>query len=200
MRLTAGERPNWRSIAGLASCALFLLTMLAGPANSEARDIVHRGKFWSWTGPANWNAVYGAYGIKVFSPSGTSAIDLGFSSIACTPGGSVAQSVNRYFAAQRRAISRGPTRITRAGAIRRVGGLGPNYFRQTLSLRSRQGRIALRGQAFLDYQVPDTFYCYQRSRSMVVPARGFARRIRALNRVYRSFAYFGPGTPEPPRQ
>jgi hypothetical protein len=135
----------------------------------------------------------------VSSPDGTSAIDLGFSTVPCTPGGSVAQSVNRYFAAQRRAISRGPTRITRAGAIRRVAGLGPNYFRQTVSLRSRTAGTPLRGQAFFDYQVADTFYCYQRSRLMIVPARGFAARFRALNRIYNSFAYFGPGTLEPPR-
>jgi hypothetical protein len=175
------------------------LAILAGPATSQARDIVHRGKFWSWTGPANWSAVYGAYGITVSSPRGTTQIDLGFSTMPCTPGGSVAQSVNRYFAAQRRAISRGSTRITRTGAIRRVGGLGPNYFRQEVSIRSRAGRTALRGRAFLDYQVPDTFYCYQRSRLMIVPARGFAAKFRALNRVYNSFAYFGPGTLEPPR-
>lgn len=32
---------------------------------------------------------------------------------------------------------------------------------------------------------------------MVAPANGFRQRFRALNQIFHSFAYFGPGAEEP---
>ncbi|MGZ8665547.1 MAG: hypothetical protein ACXWZM_00385, partial [Solirubrobacterales bacterium] len=84
------------------------------------------------------------------------------------------------------------------GRIRRVRGLGPNYFRQSLNIASRAHGRRLLGQIALDYQVPDPTYCYGRSLALIAPARGFRASLRTLLRVYGSLAYFGPGAPELP--
>ena len=82
-------------------------------------------------------------------------LDLGFSSILCTPAPSVGASVRRYLKGMRQVISRGRTRIVSKSRIRRVRGLGPNYFRQSLDIASRAHGRRLLGQIALDYQVPD---------------------------------------------
>lgn len=165
-----------------------------------AKDTIHRGSFWSWTGPSNWNGTYGKNGITVSSPSDTSVIDLGFASIFCTPGSSVQQSRNRFFDSQRAALAHNGVRFTRIGQPFIVQGLGTNYFREVSAIKFRIGRTRIKGQTSLDYQMADPTYCYQNSRVMYAPANGFKSRFRQLNRIYGSFAYFGPGASTPPRE
>ena len=183
---------------------VWLSAALAGPAAADgaptaqaSANVVHRGHFWSWTGPRSWHAAYGKNGITVIG-NDDETLDLGFSSILCTPAPSVGASVRRYLKATRRAIARGPTRIVAKSRIRRVRGLGPNYFRQTLDIASRAHGRRLLGQIALDYQVPDPTYCYRRSLALIAPARGFRASLRQLLRIYGSLAYFGPGAPELP--
>lgn len=187
------------AIAILALAAPALAGASAGPsarATASAAFVTHHGHFWSWAGPRNWDAAYGAYGITVFGDDHES-LDLGFSSILCTPAPSVQASANRYFKRQRRLLGRGPTKIVAKGRIRRIRGrgLGPNYFRQSLDIASRANGRRYLGQVALDYQVPDPNYCYSRSLSLVAPARGFGASLKTLLRVYGSLAYFGPGAP-----
>ncbi len=177
---------------------------LAGPALAEASptaqasaNVVHRGHFWSWTGPRNWDAAYGKNGITIFG-NDDETLDLGFSSILCTAAPSVGASARRYFKGMRRLISGGRTNILGKSRIRRVRGLGPNYFRQSLNIASRAHGRRLLGQIALDYQVPDPTYCYRRSLALIAPARGFGASLRQLLRIYGSLAYFGPGAPELP--
>jgi hypothetical protein len=172
----------------------------AATATPSAAFITHHGHFWSWAGPRNWHAAYGAYGITVVSGDGDLSLDLGFSSILCTAAPSVNASANRYFKRQRQIIKRGPTSIVGAGRIHRIRGrgLGPNYFRQSLNIATRANGKRYLGQVALDYQVPDPIYCYRRSLSLVAPARGFGGSLNTLLRVYGSLAYFGPGAPIDP--
>jgi hypothetical protein len=169
----------------------------AAPTAQASAFVTHRGHFWSWAGPRNWHAGYGKQGITILGDN-DEVLDLGFSSIFCTPAPSVIASVRRYLKAQRRAIARGRTNIVSKGRIRRVRGLGPNYFRQSLNIASRAHGRRLLGQVALDYQVPDPTYCYGRSLALIAPARGFGASLRKLLRVYGSLAYFGPGAPELP--
>lgn len=191
-----------KASVALTAIVSFLVVVPAAPGAGHdatiSRDVVHRSEFWSWTGPQNWSASYGAYGITVSSPTGTSAIDYGFSSVLCTPGNSVRQSVDRHFAALRRGINQSPnSQVTGVGRVRRLTSLGANYFRQRVTVRGRVSGTRVRGEAVFDYQVPDPTYCYQSNRFMVAPARNFRQRFRALNRIFHSFAYFGPGAEDP---
>lgn len=179
---------------GSAALAAPALSQAAPGAQASAAFVTHHGHFWSWAGPRNWDASYGAYGITVFG-SDDESLDIGFSTILCTPAPNVATSVLRYLKGQRRAISRGRTNILRKSKIRRVGGLGPNYFRQTLDIAARANGRRILGQVALDYQVPDPNYCYRRSLSLVAPANGFGGSLKTLLRIYGSLAYFGPGVP-----
>jgi hypothetical protein len=172
-------------------------TAAAAPTAQASAFVTHRGHFWSWAGPRNWHAGYGKQGITILGDN-DEVLDLGFSSILCTAAPSVAASVRRYFKGQRRAIARGRTNILRKTRIRRVRGLGINYFRQSLDIATRAHGRRLLGQIALDYQVPDPTYCYRRSLALIAPARGFGASLRTLLRVYGSLAYFGPGAPELP--
>ena len=180
-----------RRTAALALALLALSALLAGPTAAK----VHRSEFWSWSGPASWQASYGAYGITISSPTGGSALDLGFSSVLCTPGASVQASVNAYFAEQRRRLRQG-ARILSSGPVRAAPRLGQNYFRQAIEIAARVNGIPVRGSVTYDYQVPDPTYCYQRSLLLHAPARGFGAGFNQVLDVYKSLAYFGPGTDE----
>ncbi len=181
-------------VLGSTAFAAPALSQAAPRAGASAAFVTHRGHFWSWAGPRNWNAAYGKNGITVFGNDDES-LDLGFSSILCTPAPSVGASVQRYLKGQRQAIARGRTNILQKSKIRRVGGLGPNYFRQTLNIAARANGRRFLGQVALDYQVPDPTYCYRRSLALVAPARGFGASLNTLLRIYGSLAYFGPGVP-----
>ena len=173
----------------------------AATAAPQARRafVTHHEKYWSWAGPRNWHAGSGPYGITILG-DGDESLDLGFSSILCTPAPSVGASARRYFQSQRRALGRGPTNILGASKIKRVRGrgLGANYFRQSLNIAARANGKRFLGQVALDYQVPDPTYCYRRSLALVAPARGFGGSLNTLLRVYGSLAYFGPGLPPDP--
>ena len=155
--------------------AVAALGALAAPAAAE----VHRDQNWSWAGPASWDASYGAYGITISSPTGASALDLGFSSVLCTPATSVRGSVDAYLAEQRRRLRRG-ARILSAGPVRAIPRLGLNYFRQAIEIGARVNGIPVRGSVTLDYQVSDPTYCYQRSLLLHAPTRGFQAGFRQI--------------------
>ncbi|MGK2956180.1 MAG: hypothetical protein ACSLFI_10995 [Solirubrobacterales bacterium] len=182
--------------SGIVAVILSLFIVLGPASAAEARDTVHRGPFWSWTGPSNWDASYGKQGITVSSPSGSHVIDWGFSGIFCVPANSLQASANSFMAGQRQNLRRNGVRFTQVGRVRQVGSA---YFRQTnrYSVQGNGGRF--RGLAVFDYSFYDATYCHQSLRVMQAPSRGFAGSLRGLKRIYRSMAYFGPGAPEPPR-
>ncbi len=96
-------------------------TAAAAPRAQASAFVTHRGHFWSWAGPRNWHAGYGKQGITILGAD-DEVLDLGFSSIFCTPAPSVTASVRRYLGAQRRAIARGRTNIVRrAGSAASAG-------------------------------------------------------------------------------
>ena len=163
----------------------------AGDSSARRAFVTHRGRNWSWAGPAGWRAGYGTYGITIFGDNNR-VLDLGFSSTFCVPASNARQSANRYMARARRQLRQNGTRITRTTRVRRVRSLGPNYFRQTVEGTANRGRAS--GIAIFDYEVAR--YCYQRSVAMGAPTRGFSRSLNLLIRVYKSLAYFGPGAYE----
>ena len=168
--------------------------VLSFTASAPAADTVHRGPYWSWTGPSNWIASYGTYGITVSSPSESHAIDWGFASILCYPGSTQKQSATRFASAQRANMAAAPRfRFTDVGPVRFTTG---GFYRQVSLYKVTIKGKRFRGQATFDYSNYDATYCNQSSRVMQAPARNFAAGLRQLNRIYHSMAYFGPGAIE----
>ncbi len=154
---------------------------------------VHRSRYWSWTGPGNWTASYGAYGITVQGPK--SGFDLGFASIYCVPAPTFQKSAEKYFASRRSELAR-DVRILGKTKVKRVPRAGDDYFRQTVDIKNTIGGTVYFGQVVFDYAVNDPTYCYQRSISFGAQARGYDASMRTLLKVYGSLAYFGPGAYE----
>lgn len=171
---------------------LVALGALAPPAAAQ----VHRGQFWSWSGPAAWDASYGAYGITVSSPTGASALDLGFSSILCTPGANVRDSVNTYLADQRRRL-----RQARASFPPARSAPSPGSARTTSGRRSRSapGSTGSRSGA----RSPTTTRCPIRPTAISAAFSSMPRRAgsrRASGRSSRSTRASRTSAPEPTRR
>lgn len=186
-----------RSSAVSAILAVLAATVLVTASPASARDTVHRCTNWSWTGPADWSAACGTYGISISSPDGRRAIDWGFSSTYCIAANSYRQSATRFMAGQRQTLKQNGVRFAKIGRVRQVG---RNYFRQTNIILAGKGRKTGKGQAIFDYAASDNTgtYCYQSSKAMMVPRSDYRRGIRQLIRIYHSTAYFGPGLPKGP--
>ena len=170
------------------------LCAFGSTASAQAADTVHRGPNWSWTGPSNWIASYGTYGITVSSPSQSHAIDWGFAAILCYPGNTLKQQAARFANAQRTNMALSPKlRFTDVGPVRLTSG---GFYRQVNLYKATIKGKRFRGQATFDYSSYDGTYCNQSSRVMQAPAKNFCAGLRKLHRIYHSMAYSGPGAIE----
>ena len=170
------------------------LSSLCVAGSARAADTVHNGPNWSWTGPSNWIATYGTYGISIQSPSQSHAIDWGFAAILCYPGNTVKQQATRFARAQRANMALSPRlRFTNVGPVRFTNG---GFYRQVNLYKATIKGKRFKGQASFDYSTDDGTYCNQSSRVMQAPARNFSAGLRKLNRIYHSMAYSGPGAIE----
>lgn len=171
-----------------AAAAVVALAAVAAPADA----VVHRSKYWSWNGPANWTASYGAYGITVMGDRGA-VLDVGFSSTICANGANWNQSVTNYFASQRRALVQRGFRISTVTRIIRPAGKSATYRRQTVG-GTRGGKRAL---VTFEYDFTSSTsglnYCYQRSESVSALNAAWNAKLPQLRAVKTSLAYFGPG-------
>lgn len=180
--------------AALALAATLSLLLTAAPSASAS---THSGPSWTWEGPADWDASYGTYGITVLGDKGAT-LDLGFSSLVCSPGATWDKSVNAYFKSQRKSLKDGGWTLE-AGAITNPAGFGDLYRRQVLKgTYGKQGRIT--GEITLDYDfttnVDGVNYCYQRSLAKYSRTKQWKTMKKTLKKVQRSLAYSGPGAPE----
>lgn len=183
--------------SALVVAVVFVAAFLLPSSPASARDKVHTCTNWSWTGPANWTAVCGTYGITVTSPDGRRQIDWGFSNIFCVPANNYRQSATRYFGSVRRQLAGNGARYESVGRVRQVG---RNYFRQTSIALAGRGSRTGKGQLILDYSSADNTgeYCYTSQKLLMVPRSDYRRGIRQLIRIYHSMAYRGPGLPKGP--
>lgn len=190
--------------AALAAPAHAAAFAQAPPTELPPRSIRHQNSpYWVWFGPRTWVSADGAYGITITSGDGRLSLDLGFSSIVCAPGQSVAESVSAYYAQQTaalRASLRGNWRRVRldASPIAQLpeAGYGALYFRQSFRATGVANRRSVAAQVDLDYSLASgPTYCYQRSVSRSAPADGLRRSLRQLRSVQGGLAYFGPGVP-----
>lgn len=170
---------------------LLALTFVVSSATPSLADN-HSGPYWAWEGPAKWTAAYGAYGITILGNRGA-VLDLGFSSITCSPGGSWDESVANYFAGQRQSLASAGWQFTSVSAIAAPAGMSPTYRRQVVA-----GKIGRkRGVAAIDYDftsnVSGLNYCYQRRLAKAANKRGLKASMRILNRAEATLAYSGPG-------
>jgi hypothetical protein len=180
-----------------AALALATTASLVVAAQPPASATVHHGTYWSWSGPASWDASYGTYGITVLGDGGAT-LDLGFSSTLCAPGATWDKSVKSYFKALRKQLKSGGWKLT-AGKITHPRGFSRTYRRQVLAgTNNRQG--AKQGEITLDYDfttnVDGLNYCYQRSLAKFANANRWNGLRRTLTQVQNSLAYSGPGAPE----
>jgi hypothetical protein len=158
-------------------------------------------RYWVWFGPRSWLSVDNPNGILITSATNRLRLDEGFSPIFCAPGATVAESVNNYFAQQRRQVfagfrqTWGNVRMT-ASNIRRLpaGTWGPLYFRQVLEASGVENGVRYRSVVRLDYSFAGS-PCVYRNIAMTAPAQGFARSLAVLRSVQASKAYFPPGVP-----
>lgn len=170
------------------------------PAVAAARVafVRHEGKHWVWFGPRSWDAGYGVYGITVLGDRGAT-LDLGFSSILCAAGATWNDSVANYFKANRTSLRQSGWKLDKVSAIVHPGGFGPNYRRQTIAFRVRNGGTRYRGVALFDYDFTTTVdtvnYCYQRSLAKYARTQSWRDLANTLQRVQNSLAYSGPGVP-----
>lgn len=68
-----------------------------------------------------------------------------------------------------------------------VRSYGPSYFRQSLKIKGKEGRLRMKGEIQLDYSLASgPTYCFSRSESRVAPAQGYGRSIRQLRSVRRT--------------
>lgn len=177
--------------------ALTLAAAVIVAAPPAANATTHTGPYWSWSGPASWDASYGTYGITVLGDGGAT-LDLGFSSTACATGTTWERSVDGYFKALRKQLKQSGWDLT-AGRITNPRGFSSTYRRQVLEgTNNRQG--AKRGEIVLDYDFSATVdgfsYCYQRSLAKYANANQWNGARRTLTKVQNSLAYSGPGAPE----
>jgi hypothetical protein len=175
-------------LLGTVCLSLLITVAMAMPGQA----VTHRGPYWSWEGPANWTASYGAYGITVFGKRGA-RLDLRFSSTLCSPGNTWDESVANYFASQRQALVNRGWRLTSVSGIFQPPGTSAMYKRQRVTARTN----GKRGVVIFDYDfstyVSGINYCYKRSLSKTANRRPFPKMIKTLNRIERSLAYSGPG-------
>jgi len=185
------------SVVTFALAVLAAAVLFGSPSPASARDTVHRCTNWSWTGPSDWSAACGTYGITISSPDGRRAIDWGFSSTYCIAAKNYQQSASKFMAGQRQTLKQNGVRFVSVGKIRQVG---RKYYRQVNVIEAGRGRKTGKGQAIFDYAASDNTgtYCYQSSKAMMVPKSDYRSGIRQLIRIYHSTAYFGPGLPKGP--
>ena len=189
-------------LAGTLAATGVIATGGSASAELPPKSIVHHSSsYWSWSGPRSWVSVDSAYGISI--QGGNLGIDYGFSSIICSAGRTQAESVRRYFADQNTTLRASVRSNWRKGKVRAsrvkqlpVRSYGPSYFRQSLKIKGKEGRLRMKGEIQLDYSLASgPTYCFSRSESRVAPAQGYGRSIRQLRSVQNSLAYFGPGVP-----
>ena len=137
----------------------------APPDERGVRFVRHSCPNWVWFGPRSWDAGCGVYGITVLGDDGAT-IDLGFSSILCSPGATYDQSAAQYFRDLRDVAARQRWRFDRTSPIVHPGGSPATYRRQTISFHTNQGPRVI-GVGTFDYDFTTTVdglsYCYQRS-------------------------------------
>lgn len=175
---------------GVLVCAL-TLGASAVLAQEVPRGFVRHveRQYWTWFGPADWIASYGAYGIVVTSPAGLDVLDYGFSSVLC------AASPGAFFRQRRaqlrtainlqglRFFNATPARVQRGGS-----------FRQTVQFSGRvAGGPAMRGEVALVYAVTSPPYCYGSTLARYAPAARYAASIKTLRKIWDFTYYSGNG-------
>ncbi len=178
--------------------AVVALMLLAPAAAARAKDTVHHGTNWSWTGPSGWTAAYGTYGITILGSKGAT-LDVGFSPTLCAAGATWNDSVRNYFAAQRTKLKNSGLVFDKVKAVTHPSGTGNNFRRQAITFHTKKGPKK-KGTVTLEYDftqnVDGTNYCYQLSVSRYSNKSSWSKMGPVLARVQKSLAYFGPGACE----
>lgn len=187
-----------------AVVALPVAALVSAPASSAVPDergervVRHSCPSWVWFGPRSWDSSCGTYGITVLGDDGAT-VDLGFSSLLCSPGATYDQSVTRYFRDLRASLRRNGWRFDRTSAIGHPAGSPTSYRRQTITFHTTSSP-RVQGVGTFDYDFSTTVdglsYCYQRSIARYANRNAWDGAKSMLARVERSFAYSGPGAYE----
>lgn len=175
-----------------------LATSLALAATASAADrsgpvpsnfVKHEGQYWTWYGPADWGASYGAYGITITSPGGNDVVDYGGSSIFCdgTP--------EQHFKTARRQlksqIALDKVRFRNVSSVKQKSGAAVQTFDWSAQTRNGKGIL---GEFELQYAPVDAQYCYGSTLAKYGPEKGFSKTIKILRAVWNNTFYYGTGT------
>ena len=180
------NRPLKLLLPALAVLAVFAGTA-SGAGNLPGNFVKHEGQYWSWFGPPDWIAAYGAYGITISSPAGDDVIDYGGSSVFCdgTP--------EQHFSTARRnlksQISLKKVRFRNVSRIKQSGGA----FIQTFDWSAKSRNKGILGEFELQYAPVDAQYCFASTLSKYAPEKGFGKAIKIMRAVWNNTFYYGTG-------
>lgn len=187
-------------VAVVAAAALLMSACLPG-------DFVkHKaGPYWVWFGPKNYIASYSTYGIDIAGPTGPDAVAHTFDTVVCSSASTLQGSVNAYFPARRAQVASGSglrnfTILTQTTPTRLAAGTyGANYFRQEITFEGRDvgTNAVVKGEATLDYQLPDTTYCFERLKYRATLKSTFNTSMPRLRAIQDNIIYAGPGACDP---
>ena len=184
--------------------ALVGVAALLATACIPADFVKHKaGAYWVWFGPKNYLESHSTYGIDIYAPTGPDTVAHTFNTVICSSGSTLQASVNKYFPARRAQIrdTSGYTNWVTTSATTPtrmpVAQYGADYFRQTITFTGNQGGVAVRGEATLDYQLPDTTYCFERLKFRATAANTFAQQMPRLRAIQENIIYSGPGACDP---
>lgn len=162
------------------------------------------GANWVWFGPRNYLESHSTYGIDIYAPTGPDTVAYTFNSVICASASSLQGSVNAYFPARRARIrdASGYTNwVTTSATTPKqmpAASYGANYFRQEITFTGKADGVVVRGEATLDYQLPNTTYCFERLKFRATAAGKFDQQMPRLRSIQDSIAYSGPGAPVDP--
>jgi len=160
------------------------------------------GSYWVWFGPKNYLESH-SYGIDIYAPTGPDTVAHTFDTTICASGSTLQASVNKYFPTRRAQIrdtsgytnwvTTSATTPTKLAADK----YGPNYFRQSITFTAKSGSVPVRGEATLDYQLPDTTYCFERLKFRATATSTFSSQMPRLRAIQDNIIYSGPGACDP---
>ena len=156
---------------------------------SPSNFVKHDGQYWTWYGPADWGASYGAYGITITSPGGDDVVDYGASSVVCdgTP--------EQHFTSARRQvksqIALQKVRFQNVSRVKEKGGATVQTF--DFSAQTRRGKGIL-GEIELGYAPDGAGGCIGSTLAKYGPEKGSNKTIKILRAVWNNTFYHGTGT------
>ena len=196
------HRPSRRQLGRLAVAVAAVAILVTACLPNDF--VKHKaGSYWVWFGPKNYLESHSTYGIDIYAPTGPDTVAHTFNTVICSSGSTLQASVNKYFPARRAQIrdTSGYTNWVTTGATTPTrlpaGTYGPNYFRQSITFTGRSGGVPVRGEATLDYQLPDTTYCFERLKFRATATSTFSTQMPRLRAIQDNIIYSGPGACDP---